>query len=50
VKTIAVPGVTSDAVREAGIWVRVTVPGSSSPPDDVYSPDGTEWVYAWVTE
>ena len=49
-KTITIPGVTADDVRDAGIWVRVTVPGSASPPDDVYSPDGTEWVYAWVTE
>lgn len=38
-----------DNVRDAGRWEHVTEPGSASPPVDVYSPDGTEWVYAWVT-
>lgn len=40
---------SADAVRDAGRWERVTEPGSSAPPVDVYSPDGTEWVYSWVT-
>lgn len=37
-----------DAVQAAGRWEHVTEPGSSAPPVDVYSPDGTEWVYWWV--
>jgi len=40
----------ADGVRDAGRWEHVTEPGSSAPPVDVYSPDGTEWVYAWVTD
>ena len=48
--TVTIPSytVTEADVRDAGRWERVTDPGSSAPPVDTYSPDGTEFVYSWV--
>jgi hypothetical protein len=51
-KTVTIPGggsVSADHVRDAGRWELVMTPGLTDPPEPVWSPDGTDYVYAWVT-
>lgn len=37
-------------VRDAGRWEIVMTPGITDPPEPVWTPDGTDFVYAWVTD
>jgi len=34
----------------AGKWEIVMTPGVTGPPEPVWTPDGTDYVYAWVTD
>lgn len=40
---------TADDVRDAGRWELVMVPGITDPPEPVLTPDGSDWVYGWVS-
>lgn len=40
--------VTAD-IENAGRWEIVMTPGITSPPEPVWTPDGSDYVYAWVT-
>jgi hypothetical protein len=42
-------GVTEEDVRDAGRWEVLMTPGITSPPEPVWTPDGTDYVYVWVS-
>jgi hypothetical protein len=48
--TVTVPGATAspDDIRDAGRWEVVMTPGITDPPEPVWTPDGTDYVYAWI--
>lgn len=47
-KTVTIAGVTEASVRDAGRWEVLMSDGITSPPEPVWSDDGTDWLYGWV--
>lgn len=43
------PTISTTAVQNAGRWEVLMEPATSAPPVPVETPDGTDWVYGWVT-
>lgn len=44
------PALDPDDVKNAGRWEIVMTPGITDPPEPVWTADGTDYVYTWVTD